>query len=248
MGRSKYLLGYDVGSSSIKSSIIDSDTGKLVGTATSPKQEMEMQSAQAGWAEQDPDSWWGHLVKATHELISDQAIDKDLIEAIGISYQMHGLVAVDKTHKPLRPSIIWCDSRAAEIGERAFREIGPEICLKHFLNSPGNFTASKLKWVKENEPEIYEKIYKIMLPGDYIALKLTGEICTTISGLSEGILWDFKENKVADKLLAYYGISSELLPKAMNSFEIHGELTRKAADQLGLQKGTKVSYRAPPIP
>lgn len=244
MSVSKYLLGYDVGSSSIKASIIDSETGQLIGTAISPRQEMEMQSAQAGWAEQDPESWWEHIVKATHELINDQNVDKERVAAIGISYQMHGLVAVDKSHKPLRPSIIWCDSRAAEIGERAFREIGPETCLEHFLNSPGNFTASKLKWVKENEPGIYENIYKIMLPGDYIALKLTGEICTTVSGLSEGILWDYQENKVAEKLLDYYEISSDLLPNAMNSFEVHGELTREAADLLGLQMGTKVSYRA----
>ncbi len=244
MNRSKYLLGYDIGSSSIKASMIDSDSGKLVGSATSPKQEMKMQSVQTGWAEQDPDVWWEHVVKATQELTNDQNIHKEQVAAIGISYQMHGLVAVDKNYRPLRPSIIWCDSRASEIGERAFREIGQKTCLKHFLNSPGNFTASKLKWVKENEPEIYENIYKIMLPGDYIALRLTGEICTTVSGLSEGILWDYQENKVAEKLLNYFGISSDLLPKVMNSFDIQGELTREAADLMGLQEGTKISYRA----
>lgn len=244
MAVGRYLLGYDVGSSSIKASVIDSETGKLIGSATSPKQEMEMQAIKPGWAEQDPDLWWEHLVKATHELINEQNISKSDVAAIGISYQMHGLVVVDKNKKALRPSIIWCDSRASKIGEKAFNAIGPESCLKKFLNSPGNFTASKLKWVKENEPELYKTIDKIMLPGDFIAMKLTDKIYTTKSGLSEGIFWNFQKNSTAKELLDHYGISENLLPEAMDSFGAHGELTEKASEVLGLNKGTKVTYRA----
>lgn len=244
MAIEKYLLGYDVGSSSIKASVISVDSGEVIGSATSPGTEMEMLAIQPGWAEQDPQMWWENIIKATHTLIRKLEINKEEIVAIGISYQMHGLVAVDKNHNVLRPSIIWCDSRASQIGERAFKELGAVNCLSNLLNSPGNFTASKLKWVKENEPEVYEQIHKIMLPGDYIAMKLTDRICTTTSGLSEGILWDYQQNNIAHQLLDHYEISADLLPEVMNNFEIHGTLTAKAADLLGLDEGTKVSYRA----
>lgn len=244
MNHSQYLLGYDIGSSSIKASVVEIETGKMVATATSPKEELNIHSAKPGWAEQDPETWWTHIVNSTREILSLNSFEGEKIAAIGISYQMHGLVAVDKNHKSLRPSIIWCDSRAAEIGNKAFQEIGEKRSLECYLNSPGNFTASKLKWVQENEPDLYGKIHKIMLPGDYIGMKLTGEIRTTVSGLSEGIFWDYKKNTVAYELLDYYNISSDLLPEAMNCFDYHGELTASAAETLGLKKGTKVTYRA----
>ena len=244
MSKHTYLLGIDIGSSSIKVSAIEADTGHLSGTTTSPEQEMDMQALKPGWAEQDPDLWWNHVKKATQKLLNNTDISKDEVAAIGISYQMHGLVVVDKNKRVLRPSIIWCDSRAAEIGEKAFQKIGPEECLKNFLNSPGNFTASKLRWVKENEPELYSKIHKIMLPGDFIAMKLTNRICTTHSGLSEGILWNFRENSLAGDILDTYEIDEQLIPEALNSFGDHGELTAEAAAQLGLKEGTKVTYRA----
>ena len=244
MSEKKYLLGFDLGSSSVKASVLDSETGKLAGSATSPKVEMEMQAIKPGWAEQDPEMWWEHIINATKELLQSGSVKKEDIAAIGISYQMHGLVAVDKNHNVLRPSIIWCDSRASEIGEKAFNSLGQEVCLKKFLNSPGNFTASKLKWVKENEPDLYKKIYKIMLPGDYVAMKLTNEIYTTHSGLSEGILWNFQNNEIAHELLEHYGISEELIPEPLDSFGEHGKLSASAAEKLGLIKGTKVTYRA----
>jgi xylulokinase len=244
MSQSIYLLGLDIGSSSVKASVINAETGKSIGSAMSPEKEMEMISVESGWAEQHPQMWWEHTVKAVHKAIAENSIRAENIKALGISYQMHGLVAVDKNREVLRPSIIWCDSRAAEIGNKAFHDLGEEYCLKHFLNSPGNFTASKLKWVQENEPEIYQKIDKIMLPGDYIAMKLTGRICTTVSGLSEGILWDHLNDELAAKLLDYYGISEDLIPEPLASFDVHGELTSPAAEELGLQPATKVSYRA----
>lgn len=240
----QYLLGYDIGSSSIKASLVEVESGNSVVSATSPKKELKIHSNKPGWAEQDPETWWTHIVKATHEVLEQNSIKNEQISAIGISYQMHGLVAVDKDQQPLRSSIIWCDSRAAEIGNRAFRELGEQYSLEHYLNSPGNFTASKLRWVQENQPALYGKIHKIMLPGDYIGMKLTGEIRTTVSGLSEGIFWDYKKNDIADSLLDHYKISSDLLPEAMDSFDNHGELTAEAAETLGLKKGTRVTYRA----
>jgi xylulokinase len=244
MPQNTYLLGIDLGSSSIKVSAIDAESGALAGASISPEQEMEMQALKPGWAEQDPDLWWNHVVKATKKLLNTTDIKKGEIAAIGISYQMHGLVVVDKNKRVLRPSIIWCDSRAAEIGDKAFKKIGPEKCLENYLNSPGNFTASKLRWVIENEPELYRKIHKIMLPGDFIGMKMTGRICTTHSGLSEGIMWNFRKNKLADEVLDTYEIDKELIPETLNSFGDHGVLTAEAAEQLGLKEGTKVTYRA----
>jgi len=239
-----YLLGYDIGSSSIKATLLDAETGNVIASAVSPETELEIIAKRPGWAEQEPYIWWDNLKSATAKIKSEAANAVADVEAIGISYQMHGLVVVDKNHKVLRPAIIWCDSRAVGIGERAFREMGQEVCFEHLLNSPGNFTASKLKWVMENEPEIYRKIDKAMLPGDYIAMMLTDEIKTTPSGLSEAILWDFKGDGLAEIVLKYYGISAGLIPELTPTFSIQGELTKKAAEELGLKPGTKLSYRA----
>jgi xylulokinase len=224
------LLGYDVGSSSIKATLMDAGTGKVLAAATSPDKELDIIAKQLGWAEQHPETWWEHVKAATQKIKAQAKFDAGDVNAIGISYQMHGLVCVDKNKDVLRPSIIWCDSRAVQIGQQAAKDIGEENCLKNLFNLPGNFTASKLRWVKENEPDVYAKIHKIMLPGDYVAMKMTGEIKTTPSGLSEGIMWDFE----ADDLIA------ETVP----TFCVQGELTKEAAKELGLAAGTKVSYRA----
>ena len=239
-----HLLGIDIGTSSIKTSVLDGETGKCLGTAFYPETEAPIISKQVGWAEQEPEMWWNNLKTALKLLVSMYNVDLKKIEAIGISYQMHGLVIVDKEQKPLRPSIIWCDSRAVQIGCKAFNIIGGQKCLENLLNSPGNFTASKLKWVKDNEPDIYKKAYKMMLPGDFIAMKLTGEIKTTISGLSEGILWNFKENKIANLLLDYYGFDHNIIPDLIPTFTNQLQISKSVAEELGLNPGTKVSYRA----
>ena len=238
-----YLLGYDIGSSFIKASLLDAQSGKLLAAASAPSSEMEMISHQPGWAEQNPEAWWQNAKNATASL-KGQGFDLKLVKAIGISYQMHGLVVVDKNQQVLRPSIIWCDSRAVSIGDKAFQEIGEEKALAHFMNSPGNFTASKLKWVQQHEPALYSRIDKIMLPGDYLGMCLTGEICTTASGLSEGILWDYQSESPASLLLEHYGISPALLPRIASTFGAQGEVTRSVADELGLTAGTPVAYRA----
>ena len=239
-----YLLGYDIGSSSVKASLVDAQTGKCVASAFYPKSEAAIIAVKPGWAEQEPSSWWENLKLATADIMAASAADPKDIKAIGISYQMHGLVCVDKDQNVLRPSIIWCDSRAVPYGQKAFDALGHENCLSHLLNSPGNFTASKLAWVKENEPELYAKIYKIMLPGDYIAMKLSGEICTTISGLSEGMLWDFAEGAPAQMLLDYYGIDKSLIADIKPTFSEQGRVSAAAAAELGLAEGTPITYRA----
>lgn len=239
-----YALGYDIGSSSIKAALVDVNTGKTIHITQYPKTEMEMIAHQEGWAEQDPEVWWQAVIKSTNELLAHGDIDNKDITSIGISYQMHGLVCVDKDQNVLRPSIIWCDSRAVGIGDEALTDLGDDYCLGHLLNSPGNFTASKLKWVQEHEPEVFAKIDKVMLPGDYIAMKLTGEISTTISGLSEGMMWDFQEQAVATRLLDHYGIPTSMIPEISSTFSIQGKTSSSGSKQTGIAEGTLVTYRA----
>ena len=244
-----YLLGYDVGSSSVKASLVDADSGKCVASAFYPKHENTIISLKAGWAEQDPESWWENLKLATKDVLEQVRTgipgqSPNDIAAIGISYQMHGLVCLDKDGKLLRNSIIWCDSRAVPYGEAAFQALGKENCLGHLLNSPGNFTASKLAWVKENEPEIFDRIATIMLPGDYIAYRLTREQRTTVSGLSEGMFWDFKENRPASFLMDWFGFDEDLLPEICPTFSEQGRIGFEVAQELGLPVGIPVTYRA----
>jgi xylulokinase len=243
MGK-KLLLGYDIGSSSVKASLLDAESGECIASAASPETEMTIDSPREGWAEQHPDVWWDHTVTATKKMLQSLTDSRHEVAAIGISYQMHGLVMVNKNGEVLYPAIIWCDSRAVETGNKAFEELGSDFCLSHYLNSPGNFTASKLKWVKENLKDIYSKIWKVMLPGDYIAFKLTNEITTTISGLSEGIFWDFNDNKIADDLVEHLSLDKNLLPELVPTAGRQGTLTGSSAQQLGLQPGIPVTYRA----
>lgn len=239
-----YYIGYDLGSSSVKVAIVDSKSGKNLASLHEPPNEMEIVSLQNDWAEQDPNLWWEFICTATKRVIIEANIDASQIVGIGISYQMHGLVVVDKDGASLRNSIIWCDSRAVEIGNKAFEELGAEKCSNHLMNSPGNFTASKLKWVKENEPDLYAQIYKYMLPGDFIAYKLTDSIATTKNGLSEGVLWDYKYDSVANWLLDYYGIDQKLTPTIVENFTNQGEVSKEASISTGLPVGIPIVYRA----
>jgi len=240
----KYTLGYDIGSSSIKIALVESTTYKSIAVVSEPQNEMPISTKQHEWAEQDPEMWWEYLCKGTQRILKENDLQANQIEAVGISYQMHGLVVLDREKNSLRDAIIWCDSRAVEIGAMAAEDLGEAQFGSHLFNAPGNFTASKLKWVKENEPELYAKAAYFMLPGDYIAFKLTGEIATTIQGLSEAMLWDFKEKKVANWLLDYYGISTDLTPPLVTNFEDQGVVSTTGAKQTGLPKGIPLRYRA----
>lgn len=239
-----YLLGYDLGTSSVKAALVDASTGECVASDFYPKREAPIKALHPGWAEQNPNDWINYLKEATKSVISKAGIKPEEIKAIGLSYQMHGLVAIDKNGKLLRDSIIWCDSRAVGYGEEAFRELGAEKCLGHLLNSPGNFTASKLQWVKRNEPEVFDRIYKVMLPADYVAYKMTGKICTNPEGLSEYMLWDFKENGPAGFLMDYMGYDPSIFPDVQPTFSEQGRITAEAALEFGLAEGTPVTYRA----
>jgi xylulokinase len=238
------LLGIDIGTSSIKVSVVDAQTQQRIVSVSWPETETEIISKQSGWAEQSPSTWWEHTQQAILKANATNKYNPTDIAAIGISYQMHGLVVVDKNNNVLRDSIIWCDSRAVEIGNQAFDAIGPSNSLQHLLNSPGNFTASKLAWVKQNEPAVYEQINKVMLPGDYIALQLTGSTTTSISALSEGVFWDFVNNEISEDVFSYYGFSKSVIPEIKDVFSEHGKLSTASASTLGLKSGIPVTYKA----
>jgi xylulokinase len=239
-----YHLGIDIGSSSIKAALVEISSGKSIGVVQQPDEEMGMFAQKNGWAEQNPNNWWFHVCNAIKDLKTKFNVNRSQIKGIGISYQMHGLVIIDRNGEPLRKSIIWCDSRAVSIGRKAYTEIGEELCNANLLNSPANFTASKLKWVQENEPDIYKRIYKFMLPGDFIAYKFSNEINTTISGLSEGIFWDFKNNSLADFLFNYYNIDKSLVPDIVDTFSLQSKVSKKGELESGVQEGTPIYYRA----
>jgi xylulokinase len=239
-----YFLGIDIGSSSVKVTLFNGEDGQVVASNHAPQTEAPIQSPQPGWAEQNPEDWWKYMKTALHQVLSASNVSSEEIKAIGITYQMHGLVLVDKDLQVLRPAIIWCDSRAIPYGNKAFDTLGHEYCLQHLLNSPGNFTAAKLAWVKKNEPEIFDHIYKYMLPGDYIAMRMTGEVKTTISGLSEGMFWDYANNCISDDLMTFFGFSKEIAADLVPTFGEQGRLTASIADELGLKAGTPVCYRA----
>lgn len=238
------LLGIDVGTSSVKVSVVDSQTQQCIGSAQFPDTESEIKSLQPGWAEQSPDMWWQHVQQAISRLSNSKGVNLKDVGAIGIAYQMHGLVVVNKEQTALRDSIIWCDSRAVPFGEKAFHAIGEQKSLSHLLNSPGNFTAAKLAWVKENEPQVYDSIDKIMLPGDYIAMKLTGEVTSSPSALSEGIFWDFQEDKLSEDVIKYFNFSTSFIPQINPVFAEHGKVQKSVAQSLGLQEGIPVTYKA----
>jgi xylulokinase len=241
---SSLLLGLDIGSSFVKAAIVDADSGLLVAQASAPATEMAISAPEPGWAEQDPADWWVHSVAAARQAIQRSGRPGAGIAAVGISYQMHGLVVVDRNQRALRPSIIWCDGRAVAIGDRAFEDIGRLSCLARLLNSPGNFTASKLRWVKEHEPDVFASVDKMMLPGDYIAMRLTGRAATTASGLSEGILWDYLDGRVSQDVLNVYALPPSLVAEIVPTFGDQGRVTAEAAAELGLAPGTPVAYRA----
>ena len=238
------LLGIDIGTSSIKVAIVDAHTAKTLVAVQYPDSETPINALEPGWAEQNPNSWWENVQQAILKAHATKKYNPLDIQSIGIAYQMHGLVLVDKNQRVLRDSIIWCDSRAVEIGNKAFHTIGEEKCLSHLLNSPGNFTASKLAWVKEIEPAIFEKIDKIMLPGDFISMKLTGHITTSIAALSEGVFWDFKNKEISKEVLNYFGFDASIFPTIQEVFSNHGTLDKTIALSLGLKEGIPVAYKA----
>lgn len=237
-------MGLDVGSSSVKASLVDVDSGECAASAFYPHEEAPIKAVKAGWAEQDPETWWTYAKLSLADVMARTGAKGDDIRGIGISYQMHGLVCVDHDLKPVRDSIIWCDSRAVPYGEQAFKKLGGDYCLTHLLNSPGNFTAAKLAWVRDNEPDVYGRIYKIMLPGDYLAMKLSGQVNTTVGGLSEGIFWDFKNRELSAPLLDAMGINPELIADTVPTFAVQSRVSTAAAAETGLTVGTPISYRA----
>lgn len=238
-----HYLGIDLGSSSVKVCLADAN-GKEIASAKAPIDgEMEIISTSSGFAEQNPEDWWAMLTHGIKQL-KEQGHNLANVKAIGIAYQMHGLVAMNDSFIPLRPAIIWCDSRAIPLGEKAFQEIGEEKALKKLLNSPGNFTAAKLAWVKNNEPDIYNKIAFIGLPGDWLAARLTGQLNATVSGLSEGIFIDHSTGQISNDVLNAFSIDKNFIKQPGESFRRFGKVLPTWCDEFGFNADAEVCYVA----
>ena len=239
-----YFIGYDLGSSSLKTALVDSETGETLTVIKTPAEELGIDAPYPGWAEQDPELWWKCICEGTREILSKTKVAAEAISGIGIAYQMHGLVTLDRTGQCVRPAIIWCDSRAVSIGAQTLEELGEPQCQEHLLNEPGNFTASKLRWVQQEEPEAFKKTETFLLPGDYIAYRLSGQSQTTASGLSEGILWDFQKGQPAYWLLGHWGMPDSLVPEIVPTFGYQSKVSKSGARDTGLSEGTPILYRA----
>lgn len=241
-----YLLGFDIGSSSIKGALIDAESKKTIRVVSAPDREMPIDSPDRGFAEQDPEMWWKYVCRCSNMLMEHHPEAKNRIGAIGLTYQMHGLVLTDDEGKVLRSSVIWCDSRAVSTGRELEEKLDANAFLGSHYNVPGNFTFSKLRWVQKHQPDIFEQSEKFMLPGDYIAFRMTGEIRTSYTGLSEAILWNFKEGKANEDLLRQWDMDPRLIPGHAPSFATQGYVHATAREELGLDSGGKipVSYRS----
>ncbi|MBM3212028.1 xylulokinase, partial [Candidatus Poribacteria bacterium] len=168
----KYLIGIDVGTTGTKTILID-ENGTLIASSLV---EYPLYTPKPKWAEQDPEDWWRGTVESIKGVISQGKIDSQDICGLGLSGQMHGLVLIDKEYKVLRPAILWCDVRTTEQCQYITEKVGKGLLVKSTCNPAlEGFTAPKVIWVRDNEPKIYEKAFKMMLPKDYVRFRLTGE-------------------------------------------------------------------------
>jgi xylulokinase len=232
-----FLLGLDIGTSGVKALIMDEKAEKI----TTSTVEYPLKTPKVNWAEQEPTDWWNGTVEAIKQVINKSSVDPKGIKGIGLSGQMHGLVALDKEYKVLRPAILWCDQRTGKQCQYITEKIGAERLID-LVSNPAltGFTAGKLIWVRENEPEIYEKIYKILLPKDYIRFRLTGEFATEVSDASGTLFLDVKKRKWSDELLDELDIDKDILPECFESSVVSGKVNTKASKETGLMEGTPV--------
>jgi len=234
---SGYLLAHDVGTTGDKATLFDLD-GRLVASVL---KEYETFHPKHLWAEQDPEDWWRAFIESTRELLSKSKVDSGDVKAISFSGQMMGCLPVDKSGKPLRRSIIWMDQRSVKQADLISEKIG----FKEYYETAGNrisptYTISKILWVKENEPEIYEKAYKFLQAKDYIVLRLAGSYATDYSDASLSGLMDVRKKTWAYDMLEELGIDLDKLPEPHPSTMVEGELDSETAELLGLKAGTPV--------
>lgn len=228
------FLGIDVGTGGSRAVVID-DNGKVLATAIAVHEDFI--SPEIGWAEQNPEDWWRACVLAIREVL--QTVNAEEIAAIGFSGQMHGSVFLDDSDKVIRPALLWCDQRT----EKQCREITEKIGAEKLITLVSNpavtgFTLPKILWLRENEPQNFKKVKSILLPKDYIRLKLSGDKASDVADSSGTLLFDVPNRKWSDEMLSAFEIDEKLLPKVYESIEVTGKISKTAADVTGLKVGT----------
>lgn len=233
-----YLIGIDIGTSGTKTVLFD-QKGNSVASAL---REYPLYQPYNGWAEQDPEDWWNAVCGTISEVILKSGVDAAEIKGVGLSGQMHGAVLLDKDHKVLRKSIIWCDQRSTAECEEITNIIGAKRLIEITANPAlTGFTASKILWVKNNEPEVFEKVEKILLPKDYIRFRLTGEFATEVSDASGMQLMDIPKRCWSDEVITKLGLRKSMLGDLYESYEISGKVHKQASELTGLKEGTPVA-------
>lgn len=232
-----YLLGIDIGTSGTKT-VLFNEMGDTIASAIG---EYPLYQPHIGWAEQEPEDWWQATVDTIKQVLDTSGVNPADIKGIGLSGQMHGMVLLNKEGNVLRSSIIWCDQRTQEECHKITEIIGKERLIEITANPAlTGFTASKVMWVKNHQPDIFEKIYKILLPKDYIRYKLTGEFATEVSDASGMQFLDVPKRTWSGEILNKLGLDYKWMPAVYESQEVSGKVTKKVAQLTGLAPGTPV--------
>jgi len=233
-----YLLGLDIGTSGVKALLV-SPKGKIISSKTVS---YSLTTPHSGWAEQSPSDWWEATVKVIRETISSNSINSSQIKGISLSGQMHSSVFLDEKMEVIRPAILWSDTRTSEQCQEIYTKVGGLNQLIHYVSNPAleGFTAPKILWLKENEPENYQKVKHILLAKDYIRYRLTNELFTEVSDAAGTLLFDVIKKRWSAGLLKKLEINPDLLPPVLNSFDLAGKITQSIAEKTGLKFGTPV--------
>jgi xylulokinase len=233
-----YWLGVDVGTGGSRALLVDAN-GRVRYSFVAPHEEMRM--LKPLWAEQEPEDWWRASQLAIQGVLKQAKADGGAINGIGLSGQMHGLVLLDEKHSVIRPALIWCDQRSQRQVDEINAAAGPETVLRATANPVlTGFTLPKLLWVKDNEPEKYSRIKRVLLPKDFVRFKLTGEFITDVSDASGTALFDVLRRKWSDEMIGILHLDKSILPEALESSAIAGHISEEAARATGLRAGTPV--------
>lgn len=233
-----YLLGIDIGTTGAKTLLIN-ESGETVAQFTA---EWPLSTPHPNWAEQNPEDWWNGTVTSIKEVLRLARLkDVGEIKGIGLSGQMHSSVFLDKDNKVLRPAILWCDTRTAPQCKWITEKVGLEN-LRAWVYNPAleGFTAPKIIWVRDNEPQVYEKVRRVLLPKDYIRFLLTGEQAMDVSDAAGTLMFDVRNRRWSDEFLEAVGIPKDFLPPVLESIDVCGRITRRVAELTGLREGTPV--------
>jgi xylulokinase len=232
------LLGIDIGTSGTRAVVIDGQ-GQVISAATA--EHVNFASPQLGWAEQDPEDWWGAATRAVQQCLAQANINPGDINGIGLTGQMHGLVALDKNDRVVRPAILWCDQRTSQECREITEELGAQQLIEFTANPALTvFTLPKIRWMQKHEPEVWSGVRSILLPKDYVRFRLTGSRATDVADASGTLLFDVAHRQWSAPMLEVAGLHADLLPRVFESQQISGHVSEEAGRATGLRAGIPV--------